>query len=127
MQSLVTRFHLLLLSVTLATTGVALLRVPQSFAYPAHGSGSGAGGFWPRDLALPVAPLLQLVLLVAFFVLGRALPKNQFTRSQHILDPALTLIMLVVASTQLGLLLTGIRSDLDFVRITGFGLGAALR
>ena len=126
MQLLITRFHLLILAVTIAITGVAFLRVPADYAYPAHWSGSSADWLWPRDLALPVAVLLQVLLLAAFFLLGRALTKNQFAKSQHILDPALTLLMLVIAACQLGLLLTGIGSDLDFIRVTGVGLGAAL-
>lgn len=126
MQLLITRFHLLVLTVTIAIAGVAFLRVPADFAYPAHWSGSSADWLWPRDFALPFAPLLQISLLLAFFWLGRAFTKNQFAKTQHILDPALTLIMLVIASCQLGLLLTGIGSDLDFIRLTGFGLGAIL-
>ena len=126
MQILTTRFHLLLLAVTLAITGVGFLRVPADYAYQAHWSGNAADWLWPRDLALPVAPLLQLLLLAAFFVMGRAFSKNQFAKSQHILDPALSLLMTVVAATQLGLLLSGIGSDLDFVRLTAFALGVAL-
>src|SRR5215217_6040950 len=126
MQILITRFHLLLLTVTLAITGVAFFRIPADFFYPAHWAGSAADWLWPRDLALPVAPILQLMLLAAFFILGRALTKNQYAKSQHILDPALTLLMIVVAATQLGLLFAGIEADLDIIRLIGFGLGAAL-
>lgn len=126
MQILVTRFHLLLLTVTVAITGVAFFRVPVDYLYPAHWSGSTSDWLWPRDVALIVAPVVQLALLVGFFLLGRALTKNQYAKSQHILDPALTLLLLVVGATQLGLLLTGIGSDLDFVRVTAFALGVAL-
>lgn len=126
MQLLITRFHLLVLTVTIAITGVAFLRVPSDYSYPAHWSGSSADWLWPRDLTLPFAPVLQILLLLAFFLLGRVFTKNQFAKTQHILDPALTLLLLVIASCQLGMLLTGIGSDLDFIRLTGFGLGAAL-
>lgn len=126
MQILVTRFHLLILTVTVAITGVGFFRVPADYAYPAHWTASTADWLWPRNLALPVAPILQIILLLAFFALGRALTKNHYAKIQHILDPALTLVMLVIAACQLGLLLTGIGSDLDFVRVTGFGLGATL-
>lgn len=126
MASLVTRFHLLLLTLTLAVTGVGFFRVPADFVYQAHWTGSTADWLWPRDPSLAVAPLLQLALLTAFFTLGRLLTRNQFAKSQHILDPALTTLMVVVAALQLGLLLTGIGSDLDFVRVTAFGLGAML-
>jgi uncharacterized membrane protein len=126
MQTLITRFHLLALIVTTAITGVAFLRVPPGFAYPAHWSGSTADWLWPRDLALLTAPAFQVVLLLTFWFLGRAFTKNQFAKSQHILDPAITLLMLVVAACQLGLLLIGVGSDLDFIRLTGFGLGLLL-
>jgi uncharacterized membrane protein len=126
MQILVTRFHLLLLTVTLAISGVGIFRIPADFAYQAHWTGNAVDWLWPRDLALPVAPILQVVLLAAFFALGRLLTKNQYAKSQHILDPALTALMLVVAATQLGLLLSGVGSDLDFTRLTAFALGVAL-
>jgi uncharacterized membrane protein len=125
MQILVTRFHLLLLTVTLAITGVAFLRVPADYVFPAHWSGSAADWLWPREV-LFVAPLVQVVLLAKFLLLGRLLTKNQYAKSQHILDPALTLLMTVIATSQLGLLLSGIGSDLDFIRLTGFGLGVTL-
>jgi uncharacterized membrane protein len=125
MQLLITRFHLLLLTVTLAITGVALFRIPPDYVFPAHWSGSAADWLWPREV-LFVAPLLQVVLLAKFLTTGRLLTKNQYAKSQHILDPALSLMMIVVGACQLGLLLTGIGSDLDFIRLTGFGLGVAL-
>ena len=125
MQRLVTRFHLLLLTVTLAISGVGAFRMPPDFVYLAHWSGSTADWLWPREVIF-VAPVVQLLFMALFFLLGRLLTKNQFAKSQHILDPALTALMGVVAATQLGLLLAGIGSDLDFVRFTGFALGAVL-
>lgn len=125
MQILVTRFHLLLLTVTLAITGVGLFRIPADFVFEVHRAGNAADWLWPRD-ALFVAPAIQLLLLGAFFLLGRLLTKNHYAKTQHILDPALTLAMLVVVATQLGLLLAGSGSDLDFIRVTAFGLGGAL-
>ncbi|MCS6760201.1 MAG: SdpI family protein [Candidatus Devosia euplotis] len=126
MTSLVTRFRLLLAAVTLAITGVALFRVPADFRCAAHWSGSVADWLWPHNVALGVGPLLMLVLLAVFFVMGRLFSKNQFAKSQHILDPALTLLLAILAATQLGLLLAGFGSDLDLIRLTGFALGAVL-
>lgn len=125
MQTLVTRFHLLLLTVTLAITGVGFARIPPDIAFPAHWAGSAADWIWPRN-ALIVAPLVQVALLLAFYLLGRSLTRNHYAKSQHILDPALTLQLSVIAATQFGLLLTGIGSDLDFVRFTALALGAIL-
>lgn len=126
MPSLVTRFHLLLFGVTLAIAGVAIVHVPEGFAFPAHWRGSSADWLWPRDLALAVAPLVELVLMAAFFLLGRALTKNHLAKTRHIFDPALTLLLAVTASCQLGLLLIGIGSDFDMFRITAGGLAATL-
>ena len=126
MKSLVTRFHLLFLTVTVAITGVAIMRVPADFMYPAHWSGSAADWAWPRDLALIGAPLVELVLISGFFILGNLLTKNHYAKVQHILDPALSLLLALPTAVQLGLLLTGIGSDIDVVRIAGAGLGTVL-
>ncbi|KFC71026.1 Immunity protein SdpI [Devosia sp. LC5] len=125
MSSLVTRFHLLLLMVTVAITGVGFVRIPADFAYPAHWSGSYADWLWPRNIALLVAPF-EVLVIGAFFLLARLLTKNHFAKVQHILDPALTLLLAVVTAIQLGLLVIGIGSDIDLVRLTGAGLGIAL-
>ncbi|MDB5623089.1 MAG: SdpI family protein, partial [Devosia sp.] len=71
-------------------------------------------------------PALEAILLAAFFALGRSLTQNHFSKTQHILDPALTLLLAVVTASQFGLLLSGIGSDLDYIRLTGFALGAVL-
>lgn len=126
MPSLVSRFHLLLFGVTLAIAGVAIMHVPDGFAFPAHWQGSSADWLWPRDLALAVAPLVELVLMGAFFMLGCALTKNHLAKTRHILDPALTLLLAVATSGQFGLLLIGIGSDFDMFRITVGGLAATL-
>ncbi len=126
MNSLVTRFHLLLAAVTLAITGVALFRVPADFLFVARWSGGTPLWQWPRDIALAVGPGLSVLLLVLFFVMGRLFTKNQFAKSQHILDPALSLVLAIITATQLGLLLNGFGSDLDLIRFTGLGLGLTL-
>jgi uncharacterized membrane protein len=126
MPSLVTRFHLLLFGVSLAIAGVAIVHVPEGFAFPAHWHGSTADWLWSRDAALAVAPLVELALMAAFFLLGRVLTKNHLAKTRHILDPALTLLLAVATSCQFGLLLIGIGSDFDMFRITAGGLAATL-
>ena len=69
MRSLVTRFHFLLLSVTVALTAVGYLRIPADFAFPAHWAGSGADWLWPRDLAL-AKPQEELTFRQLSFVYG---------------------------------------------------------
>jgi uncharacterized membrane protein len=126
MFNLISRFHLLLLAVVLAITGVAIFRIPADYAFTALWRDGHAAWLWPRDLTLAVAPILAFVLLAKFLALGLLLTKNHLAKVHHILDPALTLPLAVIAATQLGLLLTGISSDLDLVRVTGFALGLVL-
>ena len=122
--NLVTRFHALIFAVTLAATAVAVFRVPADFLYPAHWKGSAADWLWPRDAALPVAPAVEILLMASFWLLGRALTSNHFAKVQHILDPALSVMLGVAASCQLGLLFAGVGSDLDIFRLLGFVLAA---
>ncbi|WP_375597663.1 SdpI family protein [Devosia sp. Naph2] len=126
MTSLVTRFHLLLFGVTLAIAGVTILHVPFDYAYPAHWKGSTADWLWPRNAALATPPALQVILLFAFFTLGRCLTRNHLAKTRHILEPALTLLLAVAAGCELGLLMSGIGSDFDMFRITALGLAAAM-
>lgn len=126
MPSLVTRFHMLIFIVTLAIAGVAVLNIPEGYAFPAHWRGSTVDWLWPRNLALAVAPALQLLLISAFFLLGRALTRNHLAKTRHVLDPAVSLLLAVAAALQLGLLFNGIGSDIDMFRITAFGLAALL-
>lgn len=126
MPSLVTRFHLLIFGVTIAIAGVALVHVPETYAFPAHWQGSSADWLWPRNIALAMAPLVQVGFMGAFFFLGRALTGNHLGKTRHILDPALTLVLAVAAGCQLGLLFLGIGSDLDLIRGTAFLLAATL-
>jgi uncharacterized membrane protein len=124
---LATRFHLLLLAVIIAITGVALYRIAPDFVFPAHWDmHSRPDWLWPRNVALVVAPVVAVLLIAAFEILARSMGKARLTLCQHILDPALTLPLLVTAAIQLGLLLIGIGSDLDLIRITVFGLGVML-
>lgn len=126
MPSLVTRFHLLIFSVTVSITAVAFLRIPVDFAFPAHWHGSGADWLWPRNLTLAAAPLIQAALMAAFFLLGRVLTRNHLLKTRHIFDPALSFLLAVPAACQLGLLFAGIGSDLDLIRGLGCLLALAL-
>ncbi|MEO5806669.1 hypothetical protein [Devosia sp.] len=127
MFNLITRFHLLLLTVLTAMTIVAFVRVPVGFAYPAHwGPHSEADWLWPRDVALLGAPVVAVGFTLAFAILGLLLGKSRLLQSRHVYEPILTVILTVIASVQMGLLLTGVGSDLDLVRMTGYGLGALL-
>lgn len=118
MQNLVTRFHLLLFGVTIAISGVALFNIPADYVFAAHWTRSEADWTWPLEDALATGPVVQIALMAAFWGLGRLLTKNHFSKVEHLLQPALTLLLSVIAGCQMGLLALGIGSDFDFFRIT---------
>ena len=70
MQSLITRFHLLLLTVTLAITGVAFFRVPPDYCLPRTLVGQAADWLWPREPLLSPR-LCRSFFSVIFVVIGR--------------------------------------------------------
>lgn len=123
-MALITKFHLLILAVTIATAGVIIFRVPADFAFPAHWQGSGADWLWPRNPAIAVAPLVELLLIGGFWMLGRALTPGHLARVRHVLDPALTLALAIAFACQLALLLVGVGADIDLFRITAGVLAA---
>ncbi|WDR03042.1 SdpI family protein [Devosia algicola] len=127
MSNLISRFHLLLLAVLLAITGVILMRVPDDFSYAAHwGAHSQPDWLWPRNLALSGAPIAAFLIMLVFIGLGLGLTKNRLLLTRHILDPALTVLLTVIDAVQMGFLLIGIGSDLDLIKLTAYGLGALL-
>lgn len=117
---------MLLLSVTVAITAVGFFRIPADFGFPAHWQGNGPDWVWPRDGALLAGPAVQILFMAGFFGLGRLLTKNHLAKTRHILEPALSLLLGIIAATQLGLLFAGIGSDLDLIRFTGAGLGLVM-
>lgn len=77
-------------------------------------------------MALLGAPILAVLVLLAFLALGLLLTKNRLLQSRHIIEPGITVVLTVIASVQMGLLLIGVGSDLNLIRMTGYGLAALL-
>lgn len=126
MFKLISRFHLLQGLVLLAITGVAVFRIPADFVFVVHRVSRGDDWLWSRNGTLAGGVICALILLTGFAGLGLWLSKSQRARTHHILDPALTLCLAIILAVQLGWLLIGTASDLDLIRLTGFGLGATL-
>lgn len=126
MPSLVTRFHFLVLAVTLAAGAVAWLHSPADFQFAAHWHRSTVDWLWPRDIALLTPPLAQLSLMLGFHLLGRELSRNHLAKTRHILDPLLTLFLVAALGCQMGLLFMTIGSDLDLFRGSAVALAGTL-
>lgn len=126
-RSLVTRFHFLLFGVVLAITATGLFRIPQSSEIVAlWGPHSEPLWVWPRNMALAVAPPVAALLIAGIALWSWRLSAYGREMVRHNLDPALAVLLSVVAAVQLGIVLAGTGSDIDFIRILAFILAPAL-
>lgn len=125
--SLVTRFHVLLLSVIVAITAIAIYKVPAGEGLAMHWDARGQSDWtWPRDIAFAVVPLAGLAITAIFAIGGALTPKSRLEMARHILEPALSGVLAVGVGVQFGLLMIGIGSDFDIIRLLAFALAALL-
>ncbi len=123
---LVTRFHLLLLGVIAALTITAFLRVPQ-VDLPMHwGLDGNPDMTWPRTPALLAMPVAGALSTMVLFAAGWLSPREQVEHGRSVLETALAGILLVFAAVQAHLLLIGIGSDIDILRLVAGGAAAVL-
>lgn len=124
--SLATRFHGLLLGVLVSITAVGFNRIPVGFVFPAHWGAHGMPDWtWPRDVALVTGPVFAAFILAAFAVLHWVIPKSRVEMIRHNAEPAMSAVLLLFCAVQLGLVLIGVGSDIDLIRIIAAGVAAA--
>jgi uncharacterized membrane protein len=125
--SLATRFHRLLLGVLVSITAVGFNRIPADFVFPAHWGAHGMPDWvWPRDMALVTGPAVAAVILAVFGSLHWVIRKTRIEMIRHNAEPAISAILLLFCAVQLGLVLTGIGSDIDLIRIVALLVAAAV-
>jgi uncharacterized membrane protein len=125
--SLATRFHGLLLGVLVAITAVGFNRIPADFVFPAHWGARGVPDWaWPRDVALVTGPVLAAMILAAFGSQHWVIRKTRIEMIRHNAEPAMSAILLLFCAVQFGLVLTGVGSDIDLIRIAALVLAVAL-
>jgi uncharacterized membrane protein len=119
----VTRFHVLVLLLLLAITLVSFHKIPADTMLPVHWAPRGnADWLWPRDAALLLMPGMALLITLIFSVIPRFAPPERVEPGRHVTEAALTGTLGVFCAIQFGLLLIGIGSDLDLIRIVSFGV-----
>lgn len=122
---LVTRLHLYLLGGLAAITAAAFVKIPESTGLPVHWGFDGQPDrFWPRNEALLVMPVVAILVTVLFWCIGRFAPAEQVQPGRHISVAALTGVLGLCCALQFALILIGIGSEIDMVRIVAFLLAA---
>ena len=116
--SIVTRFHGLLFLALVAVTIAAYVNVPANLELPMHWGRHGEPDWlWPRDIALSIAPTAALVLLGLFGLVGNSALPQHLEAGGHVLRVALAGLLGLMAVVQFGLLMIGIGSDIEVIRI----------
>ena len=124
-KPLVGRFHLFLLALLVAITATAFYKIPAQTGLPVHWGFDGKPDrMWPRDQALLIFPLLGVVLVGLFAAIGRFAAVERIEPGRHISEAMLTGILGLFCALQFALILIGIGSEIDMVRIIAFALAA---
>lgn len=126
-KSIVTRFHLFLLGVLIAVTATSFVKIPAGTDLPIHWGFDGKPDqFWPRIPALLIFPVIGAVLTGLFALIGRFAPVERIEPGRHVSEAMLTGLLGLSCALQFSLILIGIDSDLDMVRIISFALAVFL-
>ena len=126
-KQIVTRFHLFLFGVLVAITATAFVKIHADVGLPVHWGFDGKPDrVWPRNEALLLFPLVGLVLTVLFAAIGQFAPVEQIEPGRYIAEAMLTGLLGLLCALQFGLLLIGVGSDIDMVRIIAFAMAVLL-
>jgi len=121
------RFHGLLLMVMLAITITAYVRIPAHLNLPVHWSrGGDPDWLWPKNDALLVMPAVGVFVVAVFWAVGRSSRSVAFKTDRQVLDQTLSAVLALLAAIQFGLLLIGIGSDIELIRLITLGMAVVL-
>lgn len=127
MKSIVGRFHLFLLVVLLVVTGAAYVKIPDATGLPVHWALDGKPDeIWPKDRALLVLPILGIVFIAVFYLIGRFAKVEQLDPGRRVLELILTGILGLFCAIQFSFILMGLGADLDLLQIVLFLVALAL-
>ncbi|HEY4202198.1 MAG TPA: SdpI family protein [Devosiaceae bacterium] len=125
--NLVTRFHVLEFGVLVAITLTALVKVPLDEELSMHWNANGLIDWaWPPLLAFAILPLIGALTVVVSATLSARADKYRLEMVRHVLEPALTVVLGIAVALQFGLLLLGLNSDFDIIRLVAFAVAAGL-
>jgi uncharacterized membrane protein len=126
-KSLVTRFHLLELGFLVAITATAWVKIPDRTGLPVHwGLNGQPDKIWPKPAALLAAPVIAALLIGILWLVGRLASDEQVDPGRYVAEMAIAGLLGLICAIQFGLLLIGVGSEIDMIRIVAFGLAFTL-
>jgi uncharacterized membrane protein len=126
-KPIVTRFHLFLLGLLAAITAAAFFKISPDMGLPVHWGFDGRPDrVWPRNEALVLFPIVAVCLTGLFLAIGQFAPSEQVEPGRHISEAALTGLLLLCCALQFSLILIGVGSDIDMVRVIAFCMALLL-
>jgi uncharacterized membrane protein len=124
---IVTRFHLFLVAVLVAVMATALVKVQAGTDLPVHWGFDGKPDrFWPRLPALLMFPVIGVFLTALFALIGRFGPVESIEPGRHMSEALLTGLLGLLCALEFALILIGIGSDLDMIRLICFAIAVFL-
>lgn len=126
-KSLVAPFHLLIYGLLIAITITAWVKIPDGAGLPVHwGLDGHPDRTWPKLQALIGAPSLAALVVITTYLFGRLAPEEQVEPGRHISEAALSGVLGLFCAVQFGMLLIGIGSDIDMIRIVAGAVAVIL-
>jgi uncharacterized membrane protein len=126
-KQIVTRFHLLVLGFLVAITATAYVKIPAGTDLPVHWGLNGTPDWvWPRNTALLIFPTVAVLLTALFALIGQFAPVEKIEPGRYVSEALLSGLLIMFDALQIGLLMIGLGSDIDMVRIVGFGVALVL-
>jgi uncharacterized membrane protein len=126
-KPVVTRFHLFAFGVLIAITATAFVKIHAETGLPVHwGLDGKPDQVWPRNTALLVMPAIAVALGALFGAIGFLVPAEQVEPGRRVIETMLTGFLGLLCALQFALILIGVGSDIDLVRIVAFAVAALL-
>jgi uncharacterized membrane protein len=126
-KQIVTSFHLLVLGFLVAITATAYVKIPAGTDLPVHwGLNGNPDWVWPRAPALLIFPAIAVLLTALFALIGQFAPVEKIEPGRYVAEALLSGLLILFDALQLGLLMIGVGSDIDMVRIVGLGVAVVL-
>ena len=126
-KPIVTRFHLLLLGLLIGIAATGFFKIHVEAGLPVHWGFDGKPDqIWPRNQALPIFPIAGILVTGLFALIGALVPPEQIDPGRYVSEAILAGVLGLFCAIEFGLLLIGIGSEIDMVRIICFGMAALM-
>jgi uncharacterized membrane protein len=125
--NLVTRLHLLFAGAQAPFVAIAVVKVPAGTELALHWNEQGATDWaWAAPWAFFIMPVAAAILLAVAALFSARADGFRLETVRHLLDPGLSALLLILLALEIGLLLVGLGSDIDLIRIVVPVVGAGL-